>query len=555
MQHRRRREECFWWWCSCCGGVVVGLWWCCGGGVVLLLWLLFGSGVVLLNMENYEGLQQDGPKTLTKQSSSSFFDMAQRTPTYPKTFEEPISSRHPTSHHDTPKIATHMPLQGFAPWSSTNQARPSVIPATPHIVTPLSQQGFAPWSSTNQAGPSQNHDLCSQYDEMPRAFNIEKAGIDLNSPVEDLVYMGSHDTDVYISLHNVDPNKVVVREPVFDRFRRVSKLWKFTIDSSIFIRDYGSRQCETCCFNLAYKRSTEGFMCSVDEQMSYTPLLNTNLYLSALTPITTSEGVWCFSYGSHMGAILWNPSIRKSIGIVIPYMTSQPEIRKIVWGFGVRSDTLDPTFLNISMGKYGAGPWHVFVYTLSSNSWNSLENYRLPRVSIRIKRSCGQTTVSGFIFWGGYEIFFNVDGSCYNISMLVSFDMINHQFHVLDIPSVLRDQLPDPFYISHLGNSLVISGNLIIFENRYICAWLLEVDGYNVTSWRMLFVIPSTNVVKLIGFTKDDDPIVEVDRGRMLHPLQVYDRASEEFHNVGISADGGSFFIGPYKESLILLNV
>ncbi|GJW35431.1 hypothetical protein Tco_0058351 [Tanacetum coccineum] len=355
--------------------------------------------------------------------------------------------------------------------------------------------------------------------------------------------------------HKVHKRKLKSATWIVHGVNQVSKLWKFTIDSSIFIRDYGSRQCETCCFNLAYKRSTEGFMCSVDEQMSYTPLLNTNLYLSALTPITTSEGVWCFSYGSHMGAILWNPSIRKSIGIVIPYMTSQPEIRKIVWGFGVRSDTLDPTFLNISMGKYGAGPWHVFVYTLSSNSWNSLENYRLPRVSIRIKRSCGQTTVSGFIFWGGYEIFFNVDGSCYNISMLVSFDMINHQFHVLDIPSVLRDQLPDPFYISHLGNSLVISGNLIIFENRYICAWLLEVDGYNVTSWRMLFVIPSTNVVKLIGFTKDDDPIVEVDRGRMLHPLQVYDRASEEFHNVGISADGGSFFIGPYKESLILLNV
>nr|GEX01796.1 transposase, MuDR, MULE transposase domain protein [Tanacetum cinerariifolium] len=140
-------------------------------------------------------------------------------------------------------------------------------------------------------------------------------------------------------------------------------------------------------------------------------------------------------------------------------------------------------------------------------------------------------------------------------SMLVSFDMINHQFHVLDIPSVLRYQLPDPFYISHLGNSLVISGNLIIFENRYIYVWLLEVDGAFVTSWRMLFVIPSTNVVKLIGFTNDDDPIVEVDRGRMLHPLQVDDHTSQEFHNVGISADGGSFFISPYKESLILLNV
>nr|GEV04126.1 transposase, MuDR, MULE transposase domain protein [Tanacetum cinerariifolium] len=82
-----------------------------------------------------------------------------------------------------------------------------------------------------------------------------------------------------------------------------------------------------------------------------------------------------------------------------------------------------------------------------------------------------------------------------------------------------------------------------------------EVDGAFVTSWRMLFVIPSTNVVKLIEFTKDYDPIVEVDRGRMLYPLQVYERTSQEFHNVGISADGGSFFIGPYKESLILLNV
>ncbi|GJU23505.1 transposase, MuDR, MULE transposase domain protein [Tanacetum coccineum] len=83
-----------------------------------------------------------------------------------------------------------------------------------------------------------------------------------------------------------------------------------------------------------------------------------------------------------------------------------------------------------------------------------------------------------------------------------------------------------------------------------------EVDGASVTSWRLLFIIPSPNVTKLIGFTRDDQPIVEVDTGRhMLHPLQVYDRTSQEFHNVGIEADGGSFFIGPYKESLILLNV
>nr|GEV97423.1 transposase, MuDR, MULE transposase domain protein [Tanacetum cinerariifolium] len=64
-----------------------------------------------------------------------------------------------------------------------------------------------------------------------------------------------------------------------------------------------------------------------------------------------------------------------------------------------------------------------------------------------------------------------------------------------------------------------------------------EVDGAFVTSWRMLFVIPTTNVVKLIGFTKDDDPIVEVDRGRTLHPLQVHDRTSQEFHNVVLNTN------------------
>ncbi|GJY76650.1 phospholipase-like protein [Tanacetum coccineum] len=174
-------------------------------------------------LQNTEGLQQDGPKTLTKQSSSSFFDMAQRTPTYPKTFEEPISSRHPTSHHGTPKIATPMPLQGFAPWSSTNQAGPSQnhdvgvvnrdeMPRGKRETFPSKYQ-LSPFTCmpTTTVAPKKraNNTRNKTRSDKVSAFNIEKAGIDLNSPVEDLVYMGSHDTDVYISLHNVDPNKVV----------------------------------------------------------------------------------------------------------------------------------------------------------------------------------------------------------------------------------------------------------------------------------------------------------------------------------------------------------
>nr|GEW01500.1 hypothetical protein [Tanacetum cinerariifolium] len=62
-----------------------------------------------------------------------------------------------------------------------------------------------------------------------------------------------------------------------------------------------------------------------------------------------------------------------------------------------------------------------------------------------------------------------------------------------------------------------------------------EVEDAVVTSWRVLFVIPSQNIAKLLGFTTDDDPIVEVDSSQeMVHTLQVYDRPSQQFHNVGI---------------------
>ncbi|GKE37313.1 hypothetical protein Tco_1460718 [Tanacetum coccineum] len=70
------------------------------------------------------------------------------------------------------------------------------------------------------------------------------------------------------------------------------------------------------------------------------------------------------------------------------------------------------------------------------------------------------------------------------------------------------------------------------------------------------FVMPSQNIAKLIGFTMDDDPIVEVDMGHEIaNTLAVYDLPSQEFHTLGTVGNGGSFFIGPYKESLILVNV
>nr|GFB37135.1 hypothetical protein [Tanacetum cinerariifolium]GFB68463.1 hypothetical protein [Tanacetum cinerariifolium] len=208
----------------------------------------------------------------------------------------------------------------------------------------------------------------------------------------------------------------------------VSKSWKYTTDSDILGREY-------------------------DAQMSLS-LLNTNFPQTYLTPITTSEGVWCFSFGCRVGAILWNPCIKHS-RYEVPFMPNRIAIEKIIWGFGVRPDTLDPTILNISMSLYEDRPWHVLMYTLKSDTWTVLGNNRFPH---------------------------------------------------------------------------------------------LEVEAAVVTSCRVLFVISSQNISKLLGITMDDDPIVEVGSGQeMVHTLQVYDCPSQQFHNVGIEGDAGSFFIGPYK--------
>ncbi|GJV17558.1 hypothetical protein Tco_1362881 [Tanacetum coccineum] len=81
---------------------------------------------------------------------------------------------------------------------------------------------------------------------------------------------------------------------------------------------------------------------------------------------------------------------------------SQPDSPKTIFGFGVRPVTLKPTLLKINYLFYGQRPWYVSMFTLSPNSWNNLENYCLPRESIRIKQP-GQAVVGGKILWAGSE--------------------------------------------------------------------------------------------------------------------------------------------------------
>ncbi|GJV28567.1 F-box domain containing protein [Tanacetum coccineum] len=124
------------------------------------------------------------------------------------------------------------------------------------------------------------------------------------------------------------------------------------------------------------------------------------------------------------------------------------------------------------------------VSTLSSKTWYNLDYDCLPRESIRIKRA-GQAVIDGKIFWIGLESF---------ITMMVR----------------VREFSPS-YYISQLGDSLIISGSFDFGDCRIIYAWELEVEGGFVSSCSLMFTIPhpTGNYLKLLRFSKDNQPIVE----------------------------------------------
>ncbi|GJR57857.1 phospholipase-like protein, partial [Tanacetum coccineum] len=74
--------------------------------------------------------------------------------------------------------------------------------------------------------------------------------------------------------------------------------------------------------------------------------------------------------------------------------------------------------------------------------------------------------------------------------------------------------------------------------------------------WRewMIVSVPTPYSSRLLGFNMDEEPIIEVDDigYQMDTTLQVYHRTQEQFQNLGVEANSGSFFVGAFKESLIL---
>nr|GFA82972.1 phospholipase-like protein [Tanacetum cinerariifolium] len=91
--------------------------------------------------------------------------------------------------------------------------------------------------------------------------------------------------------------------------------------------------------------------------------------------------------------------------------------------------------------------------------------------------------------------------------------------------------LVPPFCVTQLGNSLVLSANYHVGDSRLLRAWVLEVYGHSVTSYRMIVNVPTPYSTRSLGFNSDEEPIIKVDDigYQMDTTLQVYHRTHKEF--------------------------
>ncbi|GJV62285.1 putative F-box domain-containing protein [Tanacetum coccineum] len=133
------------------------------------------------------------------------------------------------------------------------------------------------------------------------------------------------------------------------RFRSVSKSWKSFINSPQFIAGYGVRLSQPHRLILRYivaDSFEEKYISFLDDNDTFKQQHDSPPTVSDLIKqlenfsivVGSSHGLWCLCGNIDSEkriVVLWNPSIRKSIGIVVPYEFNRSPFKTTVFGFGV----------------------------------------------------------------------------------------------------------------------------------------------------------------------------------------------------------------------------
>ncbi|XP_035832963.1 F-box/kelch-repeat protein At3g23880-like [Helianthus annuus] len=158
------------------------------------------------------------------------------------------------------------------------------------------------------------------------------------------------------------------------------------------------------------------------------------------TTIDSSHGLFCLFGKTDRKAVIWNPSIRKAVDVLLPDMADDEiERYRTVLGSGVCRETKDPKIvqikIDIDMGD--AVPWQVEVFTLSTGVWRSVYSGNVPSKFVRFSTG-EQVVVGGVIYWLASGLASDrVDGGHGCDNLIVSFDLTSEEVGEVKLPGRL----------------------------------------------------------------------------------------------------------------------
>ncbi|KAF8030251.1 hypothetical protein BT93_E2639 [Corymbia citriodora subsp. variegata] len=319
------------------------------------------------------------------------------------------------------------------------------------------------------------------------------------------------------------------------RFRAVSRLWRFMIDSPEFAKSHLSRSFEsTANLSLFLRHSSSLYFLDlgsvpgvpVVSEMNY-PLM---CYSDQIRVLGSCNGLLCISNAAD-DVVVWNPSTRKHK--FLPY--SAVEVRRssvfsvCVYGFGYDDNKDDYVLLRLVQLVTEPIESEVSIYSLKDNAWR-----RLPDMpySLVYPRKMG-VFVCRHLHW-----IMTQELVSDSANLLVAFDFRFENFKVVDQPKLIDNKLD--MDVAVLGGCLCLSIN---DNNMGVDVWIMKEYGLK-ESWNKLFSIPHSEVARPLGFVR---PLAYSPNGRQVlvrqdsKNLVWYDLDRKDIRRVDVDGMPSSF--------------
>ncbi|GKA28061.1 F-box domain containing protein [Tanacetum coccineum] len=319
-------------------------------------------------------------------------------------------------------------------------------------------------------------------------------------------------------------SEIMKRLPVKSlvQFRSVSKQWKSFIDSSEFIKNY----------HINHPNPQHQLLVRYNRVQTYTSVIDDNTFpqqkfpliapeplnlLRSTTILGSVDGLLGF-YGFYQDVdletwmvVLWNPSVRKCVGIPIPNVFDDDDTldRYTRIAFGVCPETNDPKLVKINVVTTPCICWEVQVFTLSSRFWKTvytgapLRSEKFGQVSIpeRFVRTYGIWVAKANESLGLLEYYKEGGTSLCGVWMR-------------------KDDINNPF----------------------TKIYTVKVEGKSV-------------FFKVLGFRKNGEVLLQLDDDDSEgSQIEVYEPSSGRINSVGISGERRTFCVWSYMETLLLLD-